>query len=254
MAEHAADPVVAARAGLADRPGAWHPLVLALGAGLSVGLLATWFLEPTRSAWLYLDEKVFWAFNETLADGRLWQGFWAVANSRLGDVLSAAMMIGVYLHFMFRQGREAKGRIIAVGVLLTGLVIIAERLGHFLPVHRPSPTLLHADALRLSGLVSWIATKDYSGDSFPGDHGTVVLICAGVITYYLPRNYAIAAWLLALFWVLPRIVAGAHWMTDDFVGSVSVAGLVLTLAFATPFHRVAVDLVETGIARIRRRS
>jgi membrane-associated phospholipid phosphatase len=253
MAEGAADTAVRRREGLADRPGAWHPLALALGLVLSAALLASWFVEPTRSAWLTLDEAVFRAFNETLASGRLWQGFWAIANSRLGDILSALMMIGVYLHFMFRQGREARTRIFAVGVLLAGLVIIAQQLGKALPVQRLSATLLHPDALRLSELVTWIATKDHSGDTFPGDHGSVLIICAGVITFYLPRAYAVAAWLLAAFWVLPRMVAGAHWMTDDLVGSLAIAGAVLTVALATPLHRIVVDRLEGLLDRIRRR-
>jgi membrane-associated phospholipid phosphatase len=241
-----------ARSASYSRPqGAWHPVILSLGCVLSVTLLTSWFIDPTRSYWRALDEKIFWILNDSLDCCGAWQGFWAVANSRLGDMVAALGMIGIYLHFMLRQGRTARDRFVAVGIMLTVLVIIGDQIGKAIPLHRKSGTMVHDSALRLSELVSWIPTKDISGDSFPGDHATVLLICAGVITYYLPRAYAVAAWLLAVAFMFPRLVSGAHWFTDDFVGSAAVAAFVLSCALATPLHRVMADGIERLIGRFR---
>lgn len=54
------------------RPEDWHPAAFILGCGLSIALLMSWFLEPTRSLWLTIDENVFWALNDSLAWGRGW--------------------------------------------------------------------------------------------------------------------------------------------------------------------------------------
>jgi len=231
-------------------PGRWRPLALAIGCGLSVVLFASWILDPTRSWWLALDESVFWTLNASLACCGLWQGFWAVVNSRAGDVVAALGMAGLYLHFIYRQARTARKALFSIGVMLTGLIIIGNRIGAAIPIHRRSGTMVHEAALRLSELVTWIPTKDISGDSFPGDHGTVLLICAGVITFYLPRRYAAVAWGWAAAFMLPRLVSGAHWFTDDFVGSVAIAGLVISCTFATPLHRVVVDRIERMIGKI----
>jgi len=233
-----------------DRPGRWHPVALAFGWGLSAVLLASWLVEPTRSVWIAMDEAVFWALNDSLSRGKAWQVFWALANSRASDVVAAFTMIGLYLHFMHGRGRDARDRLIAVGTMLTGLVIVSVQIGKAIPYSRLSATLVYPGALRLAERVSWIPVKDSSTDTFPGDHATVLLVCAGVITFYLPRAYAVGAWILAVTFMAPRVVDGAHWLSDETVGAVAIAGAVLTCTFATPLHRIMTDRLERLIRRV----
>ena len=130
--------------------------------------MASWFLDPTRSWRLAVDEKVFWFFNDSLACCGPWQGFWAVANSRLGDVVAALGMVGMYLHLVFRQGRPARDVLVAVGVMLTVLVIVGDQIGKAIPAHRESGTMVHEAALRLSELVSWIPHQGHLGRQLSG--------------------------------------------------------------------------------------
>lgn len=238
---------------ISHRPEDWHPAAFILGCGLSIALLMSWILEPTRALWLTLDENVFWAVNNSLAWGRGWQVFWAVANNRAVDAVAALSFFGLFVHFIVRRGRERTEGYLAIGLMLTGLLIAAIQIAGAIMVTRPSPTVVFPGAIRLSELVSWIPTKDFAGDSFPGDHAVVLLICAGVITFYLPRAYATAAWVLAVVFTAPRLVSGAHWLTDDLVGSVSVAGFVLSYVFATPIHSVVTDGLEPLVSRYRSR-
>jgi len=233
------------------RPGRWHPAALALGCGLSAALLASYFLEPTRSLWLALDQRVFWTLNRSLAWCRAWQVFWAIANSRASDIVAGLLMVGLYAHFMLRRARRATTELIAIGLMLTGLILVAVQIGKAIPYERPSATEVDGGALRLSELVAWIPTKDSSADTFPGDHAMVLFICAGVITFYLPRAYAIAAWVLAAVFMVPRVVSGGHWLTDDVVGSAAIAGAVLSCTFATPLHRITTDVLERVVRRAR---
>jgi membrane-associated phospholipid phosphatase len=137
--------------------------------------------------------------------------------------------------------------------MLTLILFVGKQIADAIPVSRPSPTLVYPDALRLSLLVPDIRAKDFAYDAFPGDHALVLLLCAGVFTYFLPRAHAVAAWFLALVFSIPRLVGGGHWLTDIIVGSVSVALLVLSWALATPLHRVMTDMFERGVSRIRHR-
>lgn len=236
---------------LSHRPAAWRPAILFLGCGLSIALLASWFLEPTRSLWLTIDEKVFWTLNRSLAAGDAWQVFWAAVNNRAADVVMALTMIGLFAHFALCKGRNEINATTAVFLMQSGLAIAGVQIGKAMPVDRWSPTLIHPDALRLSELVAWLPTKDNSGDCFPGDHATALLIWAGIVTAYLPRAYAAAAWTLAIVFMAPRVVGGAHWLTDDLVGSVAVAGFVLCCAFATPVHNVLTKWLERLVCRLR---
>jgi membrane-associated phospholipid phosphatase len=233
------------------RPEDWRPAAFVLGCGLSIALLMSWILEPTRSLWLTLDENVFWALNDSLAWGRGWQIFWAAANNRAVDAVAALSMIGLFAVFVLRSGRDRTDFFVAIGLMLTGLLVAAIQIAGAIMVTRLSPTLLLPGALRLSELVSWIPTKDAAGDSFPGDHATVLLICAGVITFYLPRTYAAAAWVLAVVFMIPRLVGGAHWLSDYLVGSAAVAGFVLSYVFATPLHSIMTDRLERLVRRYR---
>jgi membrane-associated phospholipid phosphatase len=233
------------------RSARWYPAALLLGCSLSAGLLLSWFLEPTRSLWLSIDDRLFWFLNGSLAGGAAWQGFWAAANNRVVDAFSALLMIGLFAHFARLNSGNNKDAIAAVFVLLVGLVIAGVQLGKAMPIDRLSPTLLYPGSLRLSELVYWIPTKDASADSFPGDHATALLIFAGVITLYLPRAYAALAWLIFFVFMTPRLVSGAHWLTDDLVGSVAVAGFVLSVVFATPLHRSVTQRLELLIGTMR---
>ena len=238
---------------ISSRFESWRPALFASGCVLSVVYLASWFLEPTRSLWMALDEKVFWALNASLEWGTWWQVVWAIANNRAVDMVAALSMIGLFAHFVLRKARDRMDFFVAVGLMLTGLILVGNRISAGLPVERKSPTLLHPDALKLTQLVPWIPTKDASGDCFPGDHAMVLFICAGVITYYLPRAYAVSAWVLAVVFMIPRVVGGAHWLTDDLVGSAAVAGFVLSCALATPLHGVMTRHLEGWIRRGRSR-
>jgi len=236
-----------------DRSESWRPAIFASGCVLSIVYLASWFFEPTRPLWLALDERVFWALNDSLAWGTWWQVLWAAANNRAVDIVAGLAMIGLFAHYVLRRARERTDFFVAVGVMLTGLILVGNRISAALPVERRSATLVHPDALRLTELVPWIPTKDTAGDCFPGDHAMVLFICAGVITYYLPRAYAVAAWVLAVVFMAPRLVGGAHWLTDDLVGAAAVAGFVVSCALATPIHGVVTRRLEGWIGRCRAR-
>jgi len=239
---------------IADRPEDWHPTAFVTGNILSVALLASWFVEPTRSIWLAVDEHFFRITNDALARGRSWQVLWAAANSRAVDLIAALSMVGLYAHYVLRRGRDRLDRFVAVGMMLTGFLVVAKRFADALAVvHRRSPTLTHTDAHRLSELVSWIPTKDAAGDSFPGDHCMVLLICAGVISFYLPRAWAAGAWIVAGAFTVPRLLSGAHWLSDNVVGSLAVASFLLTWMLATPLHSVTTDALEKLLRRLRER-
>jgi hypothetical protein len=127
----------------------------------------SWFFEPTRSLWLALDENVFWALNNSLAWGRGWQVFWAIANNRAVDIVAALCIIGLFAHFVLRKARDRMDFFVAVGLMLTGLIYVGSQLTGAIFVERPSPTLVHPNAMRLSELVFWIPTERRLQRRFP---------------------------------------------------------------------------------------
>ena len=223
---------------IADRPEDWHPTAFVIGSVAGIALLVSWFVEPSRSIWLALDDRFFWATNDTLVWSRWWQVLWAAANFRAADLVAASFMVGLYALYVFRRGKDEFIRWFANGLMLTGLFVVAKRFADALSVvHRRSPTLVYDDAHRLTELVPWISAKDAAVDSFPGDHCMVLLLCAGVISFYLPRAWAAGAWVIAVLFTVPRMMSGAHWLTD-VIGSLTL-GLAWVAALGLAYRRHA---------------
>jgi membrane-associated phospholipid phosphatase len=231
----------------------WRPLPLLAGNLLAAALFLSWLLEPTRSLWLDLDNWAFWSMNNSLAEGDLWRQFWAVTNNRAFDLVAAFAMLLLFAHQALLKEREHLYRYIAVGLLMTVSVLVIVKSGKWLPIERPSGTFIYPDALQLSDLVPHIDTKDISEDSFPGDHGLVLLICTGFFLYNLPRIHGLLALLFMVVFTVPRLVSGAHWLTDELVGAVGWGCLGLSWILATPLHDKVVSWLEAGLQRLRRR-
>ncbi len=229
----------------------WRPVILVCANLFAIILFASWLLEPTRSLWIELDNRAFWAMNNSLAEGKAWQWLWAITNNRLFDLVPAACMLLLYGHYSLGKDRQNLNRYIAIGILLLITILVASQLGKALPIKRPSATLDFPEALRLSSLVPEIFTKDTSGDSFPGDHGLILLLYAGFISFFMPRVYGIIATIMMVLFTLPRMMSGAHWLTDEIVGAVAIGAVTLSWVLATPLHSLMINKFEGWIAGLR---
>jgi len=222
----------------------WLRLALCLGlAGL---LLGSWFFSPTRAMWNQLDTAVFRLFDASLAWGYPWQVFWAAANNRAADALAALLFLGIFLHYMLSGEKSELGTRLAQGVFTAACTILALDLfsEYVFNFDRPSPTLVLPDALRLSELVPWLPTKDSSGASFPGDHGAALVLFTSFIWFFAGRRHGMVALGVSLFFVWPRLVGGAHWLSDLLVGSSFVSLVTLSLLLATPVHSFAINVLR----------
>lgn len=77
--------------------------------------------------------------------------------------------------------------------------------------------------------------KDRSSKSFPGDHASVLLIWALFMSVFSRRLVQfLVIWGLAVLFMLPRLVAGAHWGQDDYIGGLLMAVLALGWSYYTP--------------------
>lgn len=205
------------------------------------GLLAlSWVALPGHGPWDRWDIAIFHLVNGWLAQSALWADLVAITNNRLFDLVTLSCMGTILAASFFKADRHEKRRLVAMGVVMLLAALLINQLGHLLPVSRPSPTLTVAGALRLTEL-SAIPTKDAAGDSFPGDHALSLMIFAGFALRYLPRRAAVAAVLMVPLFSAPRILAGAHWLTDVYVGALGLALICLPLLLLTPLSDCLID-------------
>ncbi len=240
---------------LADdtRPLGWQPVPLATSIAVACAFAMTWLMPITRTSWDQLDLLVFRALNGSLALGTWWQKFWAVANWRGFDAVSGAvMLLIVWQAFRDRQIHKSASAWISLGVLAAGILVMRQVVGetvinHWLQYHRPSPTLVLDNAWRLSELVPEIRSKDASQWSFPGDHGFVLISITLYLSYIGSQKSTKRAAVAAAIFMLPRLIAVHHWLTDILIGSALMALILTSLLLATPIHDGLVGRISAWV-------
>ena len=224
-----------------------------LGCQLAAAvLLGSKFVPPFDALWQRLDLAVFETTNASLASGHAWQLLWAITNHRAFDAAAGGFFLLIFAWFIFQgRGRERCQRLAAGAFAFAWTVLVLDFSSDWVFNFRhPSPTLVVADAVRLSELVPHIKIKDSSGASFPGDHGTALIMFTATIGFFAGRRLGMLAAAGAVLFALPRLMSGAHWLSDIAVGSASVALVALALAFATPLHAIAVRLIAVPVTKV----
>ncbi|MBH2879295.1 phosphatase PAP2 family protein [Serratia marcescens] len=207
---------------------------------LGVALFLSWFLPANHGGWFTLDSAIFFFFNRHLATAPTFLHLVAITNNRAFDVISLLAMGLLYLYFYLKQDAAGRRRLVITGVVMLLTAVVLNQLGHLLPVKHPSPTLTFDNIHRVSELTG-IPTKDASGDSFPGDHGMMLIIFSCFMLRYFGRGAFAVALLITLVFSLPRVMIGAHWFTDIAVGSLSVVLVGASWVLMTPCSDWIVD-------------
>ncbi|MGP3281737.1 phosphatase PAP2 family protein [Serratia bockelmannii] len=207
---------------------------------LGVALFLSWFLPANHGGWFTLDSAIFFFFNRHLATAPAFLHLVAITNNRAFDAISLLAMGLLYLYFYLKQDAAGRRRLVITGVVMLLTAVVLNQLGHLLPVKHPSPTLTFDNINRVSELTG-IPTKDASGDSFPGDHGMMLIIFSCFMLRYFGRGAFAIALLITLVFSLPRVMIGAHWFTDIAVGSLSVVLVGASWVLMTPCSDWIVD-------------
>lgn len=209
-------------------------------------LMASYFLFD--AAWKDLDTKIFYYFNDRLTPGSRFTTLVAYTNMRIFDAVSFVAMGLLYLHYFRQRDNAGKRMLICVGLcmLLTGIVI--KHCGGFIPITHPSPTYTYEDVNRVSKMVDF-ATKDADRNSFPGDHGMMLMVFAAYMARYFGRRAFTAAALIVIVFAMPRILSGAHWFSDVYMGSLAIACMTVSWILLTPASDRCAEILEKLLPR-----
>lgn len=208
------------------------PLILLLNV-LGLVLFFSWYLPENHGFWFTLDSRIFHSFNTELVKNRPFLVLVAITNNRVFDGISLLAMGALFSWFWWHETPTGRRRLVIMGIVMLLSAVVINQLGHLIPVSHVSPTLFFTDIYRVSELLHF-PTKDASKDSFPGDHGLMLLIFSGFMLRYFGKKAFFIAVLIFLIFAFPRIMIGAHWFSDVFVGSLSIALVGLPWVLLTP--------------------
>ena len=231
----------------------WRGPELAAFNVLALLLLASWRWPPARLLWDRFDASVFHLLNAPLASNSAWAHFWAVCSMRPVDLGFGLIMLVFLIRgnwiFGAARVRQALYAFLAVLLLLllirVGLLVELVRALHW---QRASPSLTVDGAVRLTDLFpDWSRDwhmKDSSGGSFPGDHASILLLWAMFLSPFASGWRRWLVWSLAFLFMLPRLVSGAHWLSDILVGGLFLALIAIGWGLYTPYAARACSLME----------
>jgi len=195
---------------------------------LALLLLFSWIFPLTGIYFDRLDHTTFTFLNSTLKQGEKWQLFWAVTNMRIFDIMGGLLVFAMLIFHMYSDKNSVNSApprekfvffiVFIMLSLIINKVIFSGILG-LLDYNRLSPSLALDGSIRLSEIITSFEFKDASKDCFPGDHAAV-LICSTIYFFiYGNKKTGIISCFVLLPFILPRLVVGAHWVTDCIVGS-----------------------------------
>lgn len=224
----------------------WRPRALLVCHVIALLLLVSWLWQPTRQVWDAFDLWLFHLLNDPVHAAGLWAHIWAIGSMRPVDagvgIVMLAVMLKADLVFTGAQVRRALfAFLVALTVMLLMRVLFSD-LVEYMGWQHASPSLVVEGSARLTELFpAWEERwdlKDSASRSFPGDHASVLLIWAYFMSFFT-RGWRLAlVWSITVIGILPRLVAGAHWGADAFVGGVFLSVLGLAWACFTPLaHR-----------------
>lgn len=227
-----------------------YSLIILLNAA-GVALFLSWFLPTDHGLWFPLDAGLFHFFNQYVATSHAWVWLLAVINNRAFDACSLLAMGCLLLRFWWRATSEGRRQILIMGVvMLLAAVVVNQLAQHLMPVTRASPTLFFSDALRVSDYLH-ISTKDASKDSFPGDHGMMLLIFATFMWRYFGRSAFVISLVIFVVFSFPRVMIGAHWFTDIAVGSLTAVLIAMPWVLMTPLSDRLIGLFNRHLPHLR---
>jgi membrane-associated phospholipid phosphatase len=218
-----------------------------------VALLLLFFVPYTSWLLTAVDHAFFHFLNGSLKGHPHWQLFWALANHKLADwlhdIVFLILMVGAVLSIPKNERLKKIAQFLFCILYIALIIFFINRLAFRknLDIVRLSPTLEFPESLRLSKIFTEIGIKDSSKQSFPGDHATTALLLASSYCYYANRKLAILGWAYGIFMCLPRLIAGAHWLSDVAIGSGCIALLFLGWAFYSPLGERASSLIEQAL-------
>jgi len=223
-----------------DRPNFadnWNKKPLLTGFFIAASIYGSWQFSPTRALWDSLDKTAFFFLNGLLVNNQTQQVFWGIANSRFFDLIPGALLLLLFYYFAISQKRQyldTRLRQISCFLVITPTLLFL--LNAWIELPRLSPSQVLEPTLRLTEIAPWAHPKDASNNSFPGGHAVILFLCAGYLWRRGGHRFGLASLAISLLFILPRMVAGAHWFSDVFVGSLVTSITALSILLYTPIE------------------
>jgi len=223
----------------------WNIQGLVICNLIPIALFCFWLWPVGNALLTSFDEWLFHLLNQPLATNTTWRYIWTVGSVRPFDLFVGLVLLTLILrgNWVLKAEHVRQGLLGFIAVLLLMVVIrtVFEKICDAHGWQHDSISMVLGDkAVHLSDwyphLDKKLQLKDSSNQSFPGDHASVLMIWALFMSLFARGACQwLTVWGVAFLFMLPRVVAGAHWAQDDYIGATMMSLLAMGWGFFTPF-------------------
>lgn len=203
--------------------------------------LASMAWTPTALWWRELDWIVYHGAQGLLQAFSSLGTLFAVLNLHpAGNLLMDVAFAAVGLPWLWQAAHRAE---LAQRLALVSYYVMAWRItmslinrwlfSTILQWESASPSLIEAPLVNLRNLLPGENVKVFATGTFPSDHAMQLLFLM-LVMWRFGGSLRIAIASISLFFCLPRLMSGAHWLSDVAVGGLGIAAVAFGFWFATP--------------------
>ena len=189
-------------------------------------------------------------FNSFVGQNLTFDTYLSALNSSVGDkVVVSGILLMFVVHVFAGKDPDEFYRRAAFWTWVGGLFIVTYQYQRLIEeiVARPSPSYVLDDWNNLKRIYG-SNVKVGNRDSFPSGHAAAYFFFAFMAVRRY-RSMALLLLLLAVVLPITRVMTGAHWTSDIYLGSVPLALLLSALAYETKLYR-AYSLIESSYRQI----
>lgn len=170
----------------------------------------------------FIDAECFLFLNKNLLNNKFSQYFVGMLSHKNESWINVVVMVAINILSILMLNKASKNdssKVHAIvlycwlsfQIVLLINILIFQKILH---IHRDSPSIVIAGAIKLSEVLHNSNIKDYSNNSFPAGHALVLIYWALFVNFYATRFFKIISVFLCIVLILPRMITGAHWMSD----------------------------------------
>lgn len=238
----------------------WRGKLLFFWSGLAILLFLSLVSAPISNWWQVVDTQFALWINRHIADSLSYRFFAAVMSHSLADWVEDLCILAFYVLAVIRAPKEMRykrsSQLIFCVFLMASTILLANRLvcRDLFKLRRESPSLAMDSLIQIRNYITAIEFKVDSSKSFPGDHATTALLFASSYAYFVRGKLGACALIYGVILCLPRLIVGAHWLSDILVGSGVIVLISLSWAFCSPLSHRCIQGIENGLRSISKSS